>query len=631
MRFGEPQWLWLLLLLPALAVLTIWAARRRERDLARWCHPALWARLIPDRDRWSFFWRGGLVLLAAFSLALMAARPQLGSRILSVKRKGIDVMIALDTSESMLAEDLAPNRITRARQAVQSLIDRLRGDRVGLIAFSGEAFVECPLTLDYSAARMFLRFMDTDLIPVPGTAIAEAIKAADRSFDEKERKFKALVLITDGEDHEGNVEDAAKEAKEHGVRIFAVGVGTSKGEPIPERTASGGVRDYKRDREGNVVLTKLDPATLREICEETGGRYYDAGSGNLALDRLYSDISGMEQKEMKGGIITQYEDRYGYFAAAALFFLMLEFVLPDRRRRIPARGLKGGLHNGAARGIAGRAGRGVLKAAPVLFIGIPASLLLSLVLAVPALAGDPGGRHYRKGEYPAARDEYEKYAREHPKDPRGDYDLGTALHQTGEMSPAQETLRRALRTKDPKLREAAFYNLGNTCARAGDLAGARDAYRMALRLSPKDLDAKHNLELVEELLKPQPPDSSKQNRNDKNQQNQDRNQKSGQSKDQDKQQDQKDKQQQEQQQGQQQQQQQQQQNQQQQKQREQDAHQQDGQKDQDKDAQGRPLAPMKISPEQARQILEGLAQQEMLLQAERLKAKSRDLRVEKDW
>jgi Ca-activated chloride channel homolog len=614
MRFGEAYWLWLLLLAPALAVLLLWAIRRRRRDLARWCHPDLWARMVPDRNPAALWWKGWLFILGVCCLVLMAARPQLGSRILSVQRKGIDVIIALDTSESMLAEDLAPNRITRARQEIQSLIERLRGDRVGLVAFSGQAFVQCPLTLDYAAARMFLRFMDTNLIPVPGTAMAEAIRAADKAFGSKERKFKALVLITDGEDHEGDVEEAAREAKEQGVRIFAVGIGTTKGEPIPMRDASGGVRDYKRDSGGNVIMSRLDPTVLRQICEETGGRYYDGGAGGLALDRLYAEISGMEQKEMKGGIVTQYEDRYVYFAAAAFFLLALEWILAERRRR-PGR-------------TAARVVTGVLL------------LSASLGLTQAARAGDKGGRAYHKGNYQAARDAYEEFARKHPTDPRGDYNLGTTLHQTGEMAPAQEALRRALRSPDLKVKEAALYNLGNTRARSGDLKGASEAYEMALRLRPGDRDAKHNLELVRALLQQPPPDSTKQKdkKQDKNQdkdKDKDKDQNKDQNKDQKKDQN-KDQQQNQQDQPNPQDQQQQDQSQAQKKNdqrqdQQQPQDQQQAQQNAGQDQQGKPLPPMKISPEQARQILDGLAQQEMMLQAERLRARGRSLKVEKDW
>ncbi|MEZ4654757.1 MAG: VWA domain-containing protein [Candidatus Eisenbacteria bacterium] len=509
MRFGAPHWLQLLWLLPLLAAWVIWSLRRRERDLARWCPPALQGRMTPSRRTWAGQARLVLLLLGVLFLVLAAARPQVGSRVLSVKRSGIDVIVALDLSESMLAEDLKPNRVTRARQEIQSLIDRLRGDRIGLVAFAGDAFVQCPLTLDYASARMFLRFMDTDLVPVPGTAIARAIEVATDAFEKSEDKFKALVLITDGEDHEGEVEAAVQKAKEAGVRIFAVGIGTQKGEPIPVRDDHGQLKDYKRDAKGEVILSQCDPAQLESICRATGGRYVDGSAGGLALDRLHGEIQGMEQKEMEGGVVTQYEDRYGYFVAAGFFFLVLEWLLSDRRRRR---------------------------------LSLARAAVLALV-AAGAFAGgvraDDGKKLYEKGSYPEARDHYERYNAEHPQDARGDYDLGTTLHRTGELKPAEDALQRALRSDDPEIRSRAFYNLGNTQAKQGDLPAALESYKNALRIDPKDSDAKFNPRGAgRRLLRSSPPDSSSrissrtnritdsdqqdQNQQDQNQQDQDR-------------------------------------------------------------------------------------------------------------
>lgn len=666
MRFGEAHWLLLLWVVPVLAFLLIWAFRRRDRDLARWCQPGLWSRMIPARNTWASYWKGGLLLLAVLFLVLTAARPQIGSRILTVKRKGIDVIVALDTSESMLAEDLKPNRITRARQEIQALIDRLRGDRIGLVAFSGDAFVQCPVTMDYAAARMFLRYMDTNLVPVPGTSIARAIEVATGAFDQKENKFKALVLITDGEDHEGKVMDAARAAKEKGVRIFAVGIGTEQGEPIPIRDAQGNIRDYKRDAKGEVILSRCDAGTLQEICRVTGGSYHDGSSGSMALDQLYGEIDKMEQREMEGGIVTQYEDRYGYFAAVALFLLALEWLIGTKRRfprprraaekagpaGSPPAGGRPGLDDAAAFARAGRR------------IGLGIGLLLAL--GAGTARADSGARAYAKGKYDAARDAYEAYTVKHPEDPRGEYDLGTALHRTGEMEPAENALRRAVSVEDPTLRAKAFYNLGNTQVRKGDLKSALESYKMALRYDPDDEDTKVNLELVDRLLQSTPPDSSGQQQNSQQQKKSDsdkKKQQDQQKQDQQKQDQQKqDQQKQDQQKQDQHKQEQQQQDQQKQdrqgQQNQQDQKQQQGQDQQQNqesasksdstkaeqqagaasekngaegDSSQAAMQQLKVSPEQARRILDALAQQEMLLQAERMKARSSNVKVEKDW
>jgi Ca-activated chloride channel homolog len=614
MRFGEPHWLWLLALLPLLAAGLSLALRQRERALRAWCDAGLLARMVPDRARHMPWLRAGLVVLAAAFLVLAAARPQVGSRVLAVERKGIDLMIALDLSESMRAEDLRPDRLTRAKQGVESLLDRLRGDRVGLVGFAGDAFVQCPLTLDYAAARMFLRLMTPDMVPVPGTDLGAAVRSAVKAFDPKERKYKAIVLVTDGEDHGRDLDAAVSEAKEQGVRIFAVGIGSEKGEPIPERSAAGEVRDYKRSRDGEVVMTRLDAATLRKICDDTGGRYFDGNAGGLALDRLYGEISGMEQKEQKGGIALQYEDRYGYFAAAAFLLLAVESMLAERRRT----------------GTNGRRRRNRVAPSAGAGLGLLAVIASSMLFAGGASAADPGGRAYKKGDYAAARDAYSAYAREHPDDPRGEYNLGTALHRAGELPPAEESFLRAMRSPDPKLRAAALYNLGNTRVKAGDLPRAAEAYEMALRQNPGDRDTKFNLELVRALMQQQPPDSSgtKQQKKDGGKQDQ-KDQKNQQN-----QQDQKNKQDQKDQQNQQDQQKDQQQSGQDQKKQPPQDQSQEQQGQQGADSTGASQAdmqPAKISPEQARRILDGLSQQEMMLQQERLRARSRPLKVEKDW
>lgn len=616
MRFADPHWLHLFWLLPMVGLALFWAGRQRQADLARWCRPELQKRMIPIARSWSRSLQGWIRLAALAFLILAAARPQIGSRVLTVKRSGIDVVIALDTSQSMKAEDLKPNRITRARQEIQSLIDRLRGDRIGLVGFAGDAFVQCPVTLDYAAARMFLRFMDTDLIPVPGTAIARAIEVGTGAFDPAEDKFKALVLITDGEDHEGKMLEAARKAKAAGVRVFAVGIGTEQGEPIPIRDANGQIQDYKRDGNGEVILTQCNPAALQAVCRETGGRYFDGQAGGLALDRLYAEIAALEEREMEGGLVTQYEDRFAHFATVAFLLLFLDGLIGNRRR-FHLRGLK------ASRVVTSILGLGLLGA----------SLGGVLLWPLPAHA-DEGTSLYEDGKYAEARDYYENFSAENPEDSRADYNLGTTLHRTQEIEPALEALQRALRSQDPELRSDALYNLGNTQVRAGDLSAAQDSYRLALRFDPTDTDTKFNLELVNRLLEEAPPDSSEQNEPSDDPQDEDDSEEDDSEQD-DSEQD-------------------------------EDSQNQDSQdseneesepdssdeesddsessepepEDQSSDGSEEEKPPedgppqqmeTKISPEEARRILEALSQQENNLQAERMKVKVGKVEVEKDW
>ena len=330
MRFGDPQAFWLLLLAPVCVVFYIWAFRRRRRALADFGSPALMEKLTSATSRVRQGVKAALTVVGFIFMALALVQPQFGTRLELLHRRGVDIMVALDTSLSMLAEDIKPNRLQRACYEIEAFIDRLEGDRVGLIAFAGRSFVLCPLTLDYGAAKLFLDTIDTEMIPVKGTAIAEAIQTGTRALGAQERKYRVLVLITDGEDHAGDPVAVAEEAAEAGVRIFSVGVGTPEGELIPMR--EGGRVDYMKDRQGNIVKTRLDEATLEQIARITDGVYLRASAGGVGLDAVYDQIAEMEKKELESRKYTQYKHRFQWPLALALVCFVSEALLSDRRR-----------------------------------------------------------------------------------------------------------------------------------------------------------------------------------------------------------------------------------------------------------------------------------------------------------
>ncbi|MBI4169592.1 MAG: VWA domain-containing protein [Acidobacteria bacterium] len=338
MRFAAPGCLWLLLGLPVLAGLFVLAFRRRRRALGRFGDLRLVDRLVQAGSTERRVIRAALVLIAAFFLILALARPQWGAKMETVSRRGVDVILAVDTSLSMLAEDVKPNRLAQARAAVSSFIDLSRGDRVGIVAFSGAAYMACPLTLDHAAAGIFVDVLDTDLIPVRGTAIAEAIATALRAFSPTERRYKVLVLITDGEDHEGDVQAAARAAAADGVTIYTVGVGGPGGEPIPLRNARGEVVGYKEDRESRKVTSRLGESVLESIALATGGKYFRSTPEGIELRRVYEEIAAMDQKSLTGRLHTAYEERYQIPLVVAILLLGLEAALSDRRRGIAAPG-----------------------------------------------------------------------------------------------------------------------------------------------------------------------------------------------------------------------------------------------------------------------------------------------------
>ena len=334
MRVAEIHYIYVLLAAMPLFLVFFWLVLRiKRRALRRFGNLDLIKKLSlsfsPRKQRWKI----ALLLLAVFFVLFSLARPQLGTRLTLMKREGVDIVIALDCSHSMLAQDFKPSRLEKAKQEMNGLISRMKGDRVGLVAFAGVAFVQCPLTLDYSAAGMFLDIMDENLIPQPGTAIGDAIRTSIAAFNQKERKYKVLILLTDGEDHGSEPLKAAEEAAAEGIVIYTIGIGSVQGEPVPVKNKKGMVTGYKKDREGGVVVSKLDETTLQKIALTTGGKYYHATSGEMELEKIYNQISKMEKKELEGKLMTQYEDRYQIFIFLAIVCLTVEFLLSERRGR----------------------------------------------------------------------------------------------------------------------------------------------------------------------------------------------------------------------------------------------------------------------------------------------------------
>jgi len=346
MRFVYPELLWLILALPAMALAGWWNAARRRRRLEEFAGGAENAERL--RGEVSVHLRTAkhlLLHLALLLLILAAARPQWGTRLEPVTRKGADVAVVLDSSLSMAAEDVAPSRLGYARHAVDSLLRRLVGDRVALVTFAGQATLACPLTPDQAAVRLFLDAIEAESVQVPGTALAEALRLGVRALGPvdptKEERGRALILISDGEDHEGGVEEMARELQRQGVVLYAVGVGDSRGAPIPLRDRSGVLTGYKKDREDRVVTTRLEESNLELLALETGGRYYRATATEVEVEEIAKSLSSIDAREFGAVLRTRYEDRFQIPLFLGLLALVAETVLGDRRRRraaIPGRG-----------------------------------------------------------------------------------------------------------------------------------------------------------------------------------------------------------------------------------------------------------------------------------------------------
>jgi Ca-activated chloride channel homolog len=267
------------------------------------------------------------VLFGLFALL----RPQWGTKLETVRRTGVDIIVALDTSLSMDTQDVVPGRLEKAKHEVRALIDALQGDRVGLVVFAGSSFVNCPLTIDQNAVKLFLDVVDTQVIPRPGTNIGDAIRRAVQAFDARDRRHKVMILVTDGESLEGDPQVAAEEAKQAGVVIYSIGIGTAAGEPIPLRDERGNVTGYKKDEAGSVVVSRLDEESLRQVSGTTGGQYYRATPAEEEVEKIVQAVSGMDKKEFESKVYLTYVDRFQIPLGIALFFIFVESLISDAK------------------------------------------------------------------------------------------------------------------------------------------------------------------------------------------------------------------------------------------------------------------------------------------------------------
>ncbi|HMD67902.1 MAG TPA: VWA domain-containing protein [Chitinivibrionales bacterium] len=327
MRFGNTAFFWLMFCIPMLAGLFILAHQWKKAALLRFAAPDLMRRLTPEKLlqqqvlKWVLF--TGFVFFAVIALA----QPRFGVKTEVVERKGVDVIVALDISRSMLAEDIAPNRLERAKLEIAKLIDLLRGDRVGIVVFAGESFIQCPLTLDYGAAKMFLSVITTEWVQTQGTAIDQAINQSVEAFRAQKSKSRVLIILSDGEENEGDAASAAAKAALLGVKIYTVGLGAEGGAPIPLNKGKGNI-SYKKDAAGNLVMTRLNPLMLEKIAGEGHGRYFHAGTA-LDMPAIYGEITKLEKNELGTDRMNIFEEQYQVFLAIALFFLLLEFLVPE--------------------------------------------------------------------------------------------------------------------------------------------------------------------------------------------------------------------------------------------------------------------------------------------------------------
>ncbi len=332
LKFAEPIFFYWLLLIPVFILIFSLMLSWKKRALNRFGEYSLIRKLAPDTSKNKLIVKFFLLMLAYIFLIIALANPQIGSKLEKIERKGIDLILAVDVSNSMLAQDIKPNRLLKAKQAISKLVDRLKNDRIGIVVFAGRAYTQLPITTDYSAAKLFLSTINTDIVPVQGTAIADAIDLSVESFDENDHN-KAIIIITDGENHEGDAVEAAKAAADLGIYVYTIGMGLPEGGPIPVFDKYGNQTGFKKDLKKNTVITKLDETMLQQIATAGGGKYMRASNTQAGLDKIFNEINKLEKTEFESRMFSDYEDRFQYMLAPVLFLILIELFISERRGR----------------------------------------------------------------------------------------------------------------------------------------------------------------------------------------------------------------------------------------------------------------------------------------------------------
>ncbi len=526
MSFGSPQLLWLLLALPpALVVFFWWSWKKRRRLAALFIQARLLSALTrgisPARQKL----RLGCLVLAVVGLLLALAQPQWGFSWQEVKQRGVDIIVAIDCSKSMLAQDVVPSRLARAKLAAMELMQKARTDRLGVVAFAGSAFLQCPLTIDDAAFAQSVDSLDVSTVSQGGTAIAEAIDTASAAFKEGEN-HKVLVLMTDGEDQDSGALPAAQKAAQAGMRIFTIGIGTPEGQLIRVKNEQG-KEDFVRDEDGNVHKSHLDETLLKQIAGATEGGFYLPLKGARTIDTLYEKgLAELPKSEHQEKFVKQYHERFQWPLGAAILLLMAEMLIPERRRE----------H--APRRSPVRLPTKVAKAA--------AAILVLLALGNSGFAATPGKalRDYKAGKYDESLKEYEQLLQRKADDPRLHFNAGAAAYRNRQFDEARKQFDDALASPDLKLQELAYYNRGNSLFYLGEQnpdpkkrteawEKALSDFDLSLKLNPQDADAKFNKDFVKRKLEElkqqqQQQQNSKQDKSD--QQDQNKNQQSQNSK-----------------------------------------------------------------------------------------------------
>ena len=499
-RFEDPIYLYALVLIPVLALIRWWMMLRQRKRLRRFGDPQLVRQLMPDVSRFRPLVKFGLLLTALALLIVMLARPQMGTKISHEKRTGIETIIALDISNSMLAEDVSPSRLDRAKMMVENLVDHFTNDKIGLIVFAGEAYVQLPITSDFVSAKMFLSSIEPGLIETQGTDIAAAVNMATHSFTQEEGVGKAVIVITDGEDHEGGALEAAQEAKEKGMRVYVLGIGSAKGSPIP----IPGTSDYMKDNSGETVMSALNEDMCKQVASAGGGAYIHVENNSNAQEQLNRELDKLAKKEISSTVYSDFDEQFQAVGILVLLLLIAEICILE-------------IKNPHLRNIH-------------LFNRKKTVTLLLLLMTVAAHAQSDrdyvrrGNQQFRAGKFAEAEVDYRKAIERNAKNPQALYNLGNALLAQKKDSAAVEQFQQAAKLEtNPRRRANAFHNIGVVCQGHQMFGEAIEAYKESLRNNPDDDETRYNLELCKRQQKQQQQNQqNKDNKDNKDKQDKDK-------------------------------------------------------------------------------------------------------------
>ena len=520
LRFEDPIYLWLLWILPILVLIRFVGWRRRHAKLKRLGDPELLKLLMPGISAYRPTVKFCLMLTALALLIVMLARPQMGSKISHDKRQGIETIICLDISNSMLAEDVVPSRLDKSKMLVENLVDNFTNDKIGLIVFAGDAFVQLPITSDYVSAKMFLQNITPSLIQTQGTNIADAIDLASKSFSQQNNVGRAIILITDGENHEPGATDAAAAAKKKGINVFILGVGNPQGAPIP--TGDGG---YMKDHAGNTVMTALNESMCKELAQAGSGQYIHVNNTSDAEKILNDDLTKLQKGDTTSVIYSEYDEQFQAVGILVLLILILEICILEVKnpflRNVKFFGKSfGGKRTASSRGSLGKA--------MVLF-----ALLMCGALSLHAQTDRSfireGNKAYKAQKWAQAETQYRKAISKNGRNSQAVYNLGCALMMQQKDSMAMLQYQQAAKMEtNPHRKSMSYHNMGVIMQQHQQYAQAIECYKNALRLNPQDNQTRYNLALCKKLLKNQPQQNknnkNKNNKNNKHNKNQDKNQ-----------------------------------------------------------------------------------------------------------